>query len=211
MSGSNHCFLPCIQVSQEAGKVVWYSHLLKNLPQFVVSHTVKGFSVVNEAEVNICLELSCFFCDPMDVGNLISGSSAFSRSNLYIWKLSLHVLLKPSLKDFENYLTSMWNESHCVVIWTFFSIALIWDWNENWPFPVLIKDLRMKSELPMASLPSASSWVSSALTHSTLRPSHYWSSWALCCLQFFYMFSLYLVIFPCPFIRLLLVILQVSV
>ena len=87
--------------------MVWYSHLLKNRPQFVVSHIVKGFSVVNEAEVNICLELSCFFCDPMDVGNLISGSSAFSKSSLYIWKFSVHVLLKPSLKDFEHKLASM--------------------------------------------------------------------------------------------------------
>ena len=76
MSGSIYCFLPCIQVSQEAGKVFWYSHLLKNFPQFVVIHTVKGFNVVNEAEVDLFLELSCFFCDPVDVGNLISGSSA---------------------------------------------------------------------------------------------------------------------------------------
>ena len=82
ISGSNCSFLTCIQVSQEAGKVVCYCHLLKNFPQFVVIHTVKGFGVVNKAEVDVFLELSCFFDDPMDVGNLISGSSAFSISNL---------------------------------------------------------------------------------------------------------------------------------
>ena len=84
MSGSNCCFLTCIQISQETGKVVWYSHLLKNFPQFFVIHTVKGFSIVNEAEVNVFLEFSCFFYDPMDIGNLIPGSSAFSKSSLNI-------------------------------------------------------------------------------------------------------------------------------
>ena len=89
------------------GKVVWYSLLLNNFPQFVLIHTVKGLSLVNEVEVDIFLELSCFFYDPADVGNLISGSSAFSKSSLNIWKLSIHVLLKPSLEDFEHYLASM--------------------------------------------------------------------------------------------------------
>ena len=84
MSSFNCCFLTCRQISQEAGKVVWYSHLLKNFPQFVVIHTVKGFGVVNKAEVDVFLELSCFFYDPVDVGNLISGSSAFSKSSLNI-------------------------------------------------------------------------------------------------------------------------------
>ena len=92
----------CIQVSQETGKVVSYSHLFKNFPQFIVIHTVKGFSVVNEAEVDVFLEHSCFFEDPTDVGNLISVSSAFSKSSLYICKLLVHILLKPSLKDFEH-------------------------------------------------------------------------------------------------------------
>ncbi|CAI9151903.1 unnamed protein product [Rangifer tarandus platyrhynchus] len=86
MSGSNCCFLTCIQISQEAGKVVWYSHLLKNFPQFIVIHTVKGFGIVNKAEVDVFLELSCFFDNPMDVSNLISCSSAFSKSSLNIWK-----------------------------------------------------------------------------------------------------------------------------
>ena len=84
MSSSNRCFLACIQISQEAGKVVWYFHLFKNFPQFVMIHTVKGFGMVNEAEVDVFLELSCFFCDPTDAGNLISGSSAFSKSSLNI-------------------------------------------------------------------------------------------------------------------------------
>ena len=137
MSGSNCCFLTCIQVSHEAGEVVWQSHLFKNFPQFVVVHTVKGFGIVNEAEVDVFLKFSCFFYDPADVDNLISGSSAFSKSSLYIWKFSVHVLLKPSWEDFEHYLAGMWNECNCVVVWTFFGIALLWDWSENWPFPVL--------------------------------------------------------------------------
>ena len=99
MSGSNCCILTCMQISQEAGQVVWYSHLFKTSPPFIVIHTVKGFSVVNEAEVDASLEFSCFFNDPADVGNLISGSSAFSKSSLNIWKFSVHVLLKPSLEN----------------------------------------------------------------------------------------------------------------
>ena len=126
MSDSNCCFLTCIQVSQEADKVVWYSHLLKNFPQFVVIHTVKGFNVVNGGEVDVFLEFSCFFYDSTDVGNLISGSSAFSKSILYIWNFLVHVLLKPSLKDFEHYLASMWNEHNCAVVLTlpFFGIGM---------------------------------------------------------------------------------------
>ena len=104
MSGSNCCFLTYIQISQEAGQVVWYSHLLKNFPQFVVIHTVKGFSVVNEAEADIFVEFSCFFYDPMDDDNLISGSSPFSKSSFNIWKFSVHIWLKPSLKNVEHYM-----------------------------------------------------------------------------------------------------------
>ena len=124
-------------VSQEAGKVVWYSHLFKNFPQFVEIHKVKGFGVVNKAEVDVFLELSCFFDDPVDVGNLISDSSAFSKSSLNIWKFMVHVLLKPDLENFEHYFTSVWDECSCAVVWAFFSIAFLWDWNENCPFPVL--------------------------------------------------------------------------
>ena len=91
MSGSNCCYLTCIHIFQEAGQVVWYSYLLKNFLQFVVIHTVKGFSVVNEAEVVVLLDLSSFLYDPADVDNLISGSSAFSKYSLYIWKFSVHV------------------------------------------------------------------------------------------------------------------------
>ena len=82
--------------------MVWYSHILKNYLQFIVIHTVKGFGVVNKAEVDVFLELSCFFHDPTDIGNLISGSSAFSKSSLNIWKFTVHVLLKPGLENFEH-------------------------------------------------------------------------------------------------------------
>ena len=127
MSSSNWCFLACIQISQESGRVVWYSHLFKNFPQFVVIHTVKAFGVVNKAEVDVSVEFTCFFYDLMDVGNLISGFSAFSKSSLYIWKFLDHVLLKPCLENFEHYFASMWDEWNCVVVWTFFGIALFWD------------------------------------------------------------------------------------
>ena len=107
MSGSNCCFLTSIQVSQEAGEIVLYSHLFKNFPQFVVIHTVNGFSIVNEANVDVFLEFSCFFSDPRDVDNLISGSSAFSKSSLNIWKFSVHLLLKPGLENFEHHFASV--------------------------------------------------------------------------------------------------------
>ena len=102
--------------------MVWYSHLFTNFPQFVVIHTVKGFSVVNEAKVDIFLEFSCFFVDPMDVGNLVSGSSAFSKSSLYIWKFSVHVLPKPSLQDFEHILLAC--EMSAIVQYFEHSLAL---------------------------------------------------------------------------------------
>ena len=137
MSSSNSCFLTCIQISQEAGQVVWYSHLFQNFPQFIVIHTVKGFGIVNKAEIDVFLELSWFFHDPADVGNLISGSSAFSKASFNIWKFMVHVLLKPGLENFEHYFTSVWDECNCVVVWAFFGIAFLWDWNEKWPFPVL--------------------------------------------------------------------------
>ena len=107
MSDSNCCFLTCIQVSQEIGKVVWYSHLLKNFSQFVVIHTIKDFSVVKDAEVDVFLEFSSFLYDPVNIGNLISGSSAFSKPSLYIWKFLVHLVLKASLEDFEHNLTRM--------------------------------------------------------------------------------------------------------
>ena len=136
MSGSNCCFLTCIQVSQEAGQVLWYSHLL-NFPQCIVIHTVKGLGIVNKAEIDVFLLLSCFFNDPVDIGSLISCSSAFSKTSLYIWKFTVHILLKPGLENFEHYFTSVWDECNCVVGWAFFGIAFLWDWNKNWPFLVL--------------------------------------------------------------------------
>ena len=137
MSGSNCCFLTCIQISQEVGKAVWYSHLFKNFPQFVVIHTVKGLSVLNEAEVDVFLEFSCFFDDPTGVGNLISGSSAFLKSGLNIWKFSVHILLKPSLENFEHYFASVWDEGDCVVVWTFFGITFLGlEWKLTFSSPV---------------------------------------------------------------------------
>ena len=107
MSSSNCCFLTCIHISQEAGQEVLPSYLLKNFLQLVVIHTVKDFDIVNKAEVDVFLELSCFFNDPKDVGNLISGSSAFSKTSLSIWKSMAHVLLKPGLENFEHYFINM--------------------------------------------------------------------------------------------------------
>ena len=131
MISSNCCFLTCIQISQEAGKVVWYSHVLKNFPQFVVIRTVKGFGIVKKAEIDVFLEFSCFLYYPKDFGNLISGSSAFSKSSLDIWKFSVHVLLKPDLKNFEHYFASVWDDHNCVVVWTFFEITFLGDCKEN--------------------------------------------------------------------------------
>ena len=124
MPSSNCCFLTCIQVSQEAGEVVWYSHLLQNFPQFVVIHTVKGFGIVNIAEIDVFLEFSYFFDNPVDVGNLISGSSAFSKTSLNIWKFMVHVLLKSDLENFEHYFTRVWDECNCAVVWAFFGIGM---------------------------------------------------------------------------------------
>ena len=87
--------------------MVWYSHLFQNFPQFIVIHTVKGFGVVNKEEIDVFLELSCFIDDPTDVDNLISGSSAFSKSSLNIWKFTVHILLKPGLENFEHYFASV--------------------------------------------------------------------------------------------------------
>ena len=133
-------FLTCLQISQEAGKAgnAWgrHPHLFKNCPHFVVIHTVKGFGVVNKAEIDDILELSCFFNDSTDVGNLISDSSAISKSR--IWKLMVHILLKPGLENFEHYFASMSDECNCVVVWTFFGIAFLWDWYQTWPFSVLL-------------------------------------------------------------------------
>ena len=148
MSSSICCFLTCIQVYQDAGQVVWYPHLFQNFPQFIVIHRVKGFGIVNKAEVDVFLELTCFFNDPADVGDLISGFSAFSKTSLNFWKLMVHVLLKPGLDNFKHFFTSMWDECNCMVMWEFFGIAFLWDWNENWPFRVLWPLLSFPNILP---------------------------------------------------------------
>ena len=116
MSSSNSCFLTCLQISQEADHVVWYSHLFENFPQFIVIHTVKGFGIVNKAEIDAFLELSRLFHDPADVGNLFSDSSAFSKTSVNIWKFTVHVLLKHGLENFEHYFAIMRDEYNCVVV-----------------------------------------------------------------------------------------------
>ena len=132
---SNCCFLTSIQVSQETGKMIWYSHLFKSFPQFVMIHTVKNFSIINETEV--FLEFSCYLYDPANVGNLISGSSVFFKPNLDIWKFLIHKMLIPSMHSFEHNLISIGDEYNCLVAWTFFSTALLDNRDEDWHFPVL--------------------------------------------------------------------------
>ena len=127
MSSSDCCFLTCIQISQEAGQVVWNSHLLKNFSQFVVIHTV-SLRHKQWSRSRCFSGIPFFFHDPTFVSNLISGSSAFSKPNLYIWKFSVYILLHPSLKDFEHDLASMWKEHDCTVVWRFFGIVFPWDW-----------------------------------------------------------------------------------
>ena len=128
LSSSNCCFLTCIQISQEAGEVFWYSHLSQNFPQFIVIHTVKGFGINNKAEIDVFLELSCFFHDPADVGNLISGSSAFYKTSLNIWKFMVHLLLKPDLENFEHYFASVQDERNLCgslnILWHCLSLGL---------------------------------------------------------------------------------------
>ena len=131
---------------------------LKNFPQIVVIHTVKGFGIVNKTEAHVFLELSCFLDNSVDVGNLICGSSAFSESSLNIWKFSVHLLVKRGLKNFEHYFASMLDECNCAVVWAFFGIAFLWDWNENRPFPVL---------WPLLSFPNLLAyWVSTFIASS---------------------------------------------
>jgi len=134
MSIPNCCFLTCIQISKKAGQVDWYSHLFQNFVQFIVIHTVKGFGIVNKAEINVFLELSCFFDDPADVGNLISGSSAFSKTSLNIRKFTIHILLKPGLEHFEHYFIIVGDECNCGVIWALFGIVFLWDY---WDYRVV--------------------------------------------------------------------------
>ena len=138
MSSCNCCFLTCMQVSQEAGWVVWYSHLFQNFPQFIVIHTVKGFGIINKAEIDVYLNSLAFSMiqQTLAIWSVVplpflkpawaSGSSWF----MYSW-------MKPGLENSEHYFTSMWDECNSVVVWAFFGIAFLRDWSENWPFPVL--------------------------------------------------------------------------
>ena len=116
MSGSNCCFLTCIQVSQEAGKVVWYFHLLNNFPQFVVIHTAKGFSVVDETEVDVFSGTPLLSLCSGSVGDLFFGSSVFSKPSLDFWNFLDHVMLKPNIQYFKHDLTSMGEECNCPVV-----------------------------------------------------------------------------------------------
>ena len=131
MSSSNCCFLTCIQVFQEAGQVVWYSHLLQNFPVYCDPHSQR-LRHSQSSKSRFFLELSCFFDDPADVDNVISGSSAFSKSSLNIWKYTVHILLKPGLENFEQYFASMWDECNCAVVWTSGSSWFMYCWNVAW-------------------------------------------------------------------------------
>ena len=152
MSSSKCWFLTCIQISQEENQVIWYSNLFQNFPQFLVIHTVNGFGIVNKAEIYVCL---FFFSGTLllfwwSKGCWQCGSSAFSKSSMNTWKFTVHILLKPGfLENLEHYFTSMWDECNCVVLWAFFGIAFVWDWNENWPFPVLWPLLRFPNLLAL--------------------------------------------------------------
>ena len=117
--------------------MVWYSHLSKSFPQFVMIHTVKGFSVVDETDIDVFLKSPCFPYNPVNVGYLISSSSSFSKPSLDIWKFLVHIKLKPSMQDFKHDLTSMRDECSCPVVSTIFGITLLGNWDEDWPFPVL--------------------------------------------------------------------------
>ena len=136
MSSSNSCFLTYIQVSQEAGQVVWYSHLFQDFPQFIVIHTVKDFGIVNKAEIDFFLELLLFWWSSRCWQFNLWFLCLFSTS-LNIWKFMVDIWLKPGLENFKHYFTSVWYECNCAVVWAFFGIAFLWDWNENWPFLVL--------------------------------------------------------------------------
>ena len=137
MSGSNCCFLTCIQISlyaeNEAGQMIWYPHLFQNFPQFIVINSVKSFGIVNTEEINVFWNSLAFLMTLL----MLAFSSAFSKISLNTWKFSVHILLKPGLENFEHYFTSVWDECNCVVVWAFFSIAFPWGWNENCSFPVL--------------------------------------------------------------------------
>ena len=138
MSSSNCSFLTCIGFSRGRSSGLVFPSLSEFPTVYCDPHTQRlFFGIVNKAEIDVFLELSCSFDDPVDVGNLISGSSAFSKTSLNIWKFTVHVLLKPGLENFEYYFIRVWDEYNCAVVWALFGIAFLRDWNKNWPFPVL--------------------------------------------------------------------------
>ena len=143
--------------------------------QFVVIHTIKGFSIVKEAEIYVFLEFSCFLYDPTDFGNLISGSYAFSKSSLNIWKFLVHILLKPSLENFEQHFASMWNECNCVVVWAFFDITLLWDW--TFLIAQLKKNPPEMQETPVQFLGQENMLEKGSPTHSSILGLPLWLSW----------------------------------
>ena len=130
IQGSNCCFLTYIQIPQEVGKMVWYSHLSKSFPQFVMIHSVKCFSIVDETEIAAFLKFPCFLYNPANVGNLISSSSSFSKPSLDIWKFLVCLMPKSSMQDFKHDLTSMGDECNCLMVSTFFGTTLLGNWDE---------------------------------------------------------------------------------
>ena len=143
----NQSIIPCLVLTVSSWhayrflrrQVMWSDILIswRIFDSFFVIYTVSGFSVINEAELHDFSSSLALSITQQNVGNLVSGSSDFSKSSLNIWKFLVHVVLKPCLENFEHYIASVWNECNCVVVWTFFVIAFLWVWNENWPFPVL--------------------------------------------------------------------------
>ena len=152
MFSSNCCLLTWIQISQESDQVAWYSHLLKNFPQFVVIHTVKGSSIVNEAKVDVFLEFSYFFYNKTDVGNLISGSFVFSKSSLNIWKISVHVLLNPRLENFRHYFSRVLDECNCVFEHSLALPFLRLEWKLTFSSPVTTAELSSFADILSAAL-----------------------------------------------------------
>ena len=147
-SSSTCCFLTCIQISHDAGQVVWYSHLLKNFPQFVVIYTVKGFGVINKAEIDIFGEFSCFSMTQLTLAIWYLVPLPFLNPAWISGSSPVHILLKPGLENFEHYFANVWDKRSCAVVWIFFGIAFLWDWNENWPFPVQWPLLSVPNLLP---------------------------------------------------------------
>ena len=129
--------------------MVWYLHLFKSFPQFIMIHTVKGFDIVDEIEIDVFLEFPSFLCDPVKVGNLISGSYSFSKPSLDIWKFLVHIMLKPSMPDFKHDLTSIAYVCDFLMVITFFSTTPLGNWDEDWHFPVL---------WPLLGLPDLLTW-----------------------------------------------------